>query len=682
MNKLKQLVKSIKLYFEMYEVNTVSAKKFLISFVLIFSLATASPPAQAWSIKGAIKGISSAFKSVATIVKKVVKGAIEITRIQLESVINTIRTGDFKHLVSGIVNSFAVVATMFTTCDEKKYKGIMLKCFSTERKKELMRAMDFIAAEEIGQIPNNFSSTPWRHIKKYIESLNDMGSSTIQNVAKVETFGASKDHGPTVLAFNVYGTDAISSAMYLYPLLFTHHEGMGNLESIFIGITLLHEADHSRFGPHTSGEKADKMANGPYGTGIKYLINVWKYGHKTLDLDNEQLRMIHSEISGKITDKISNESEQLKLQDLIGVLPVLGEDTYKSDLTWGEISLGRPVNILEDIWLSGDFTMNGLDDLDLRTKTVHYSGIERLKNTAFISVGVTSGDGNPGYRKFEVFPSSRVESMVPIFKSVTGRFHATHNDDRLDIIHDVPNKKIKFVMYGSRRNTSSGFTYGKWSWTSDSFTDFPQEQQWASADYDGNGIDDLAMIFNDGGKNSIYIFYKDNLTTPGFRMKKVVDKFDTFDAGNTWFGGSFDRNDAEDLFVLLATPKINSDGKESYIDVYQSTTTNFAVFGWPTPVNFKTNFDKVVVGDFDGDGKTDITNVYNDGGYIATETFFSSHFVKFLPPVKELTTIPFEANSLWRVGDYNGDGRDDLSNIIAAGQKYKVNVLIDNYTAQ
>lgn len=130
--------------------------------------------------------------------------------------------------------------------------------------------------------------------------------------------------------------------------------------------------------------------------------------------------------------------------------------------------------------------------------------------------------------------------------------------------------------------------------------------KWVAGDFDGDGLTDIAAIWNDGGTNTITVRRS---TGSSFRMSHWRTRDGGWMDSTTWLAGDFDGNGRSDLAAVW------NDGGEVSFAVYLSTGLQFAAHtqwkrrdgGWGDSVRW-------VSGDFDGDGLTDIAAIWNDGG--------------------------------------------------------------------
>jgi hypothetical protein len=167
-----------------------------------------------------------------------------------------------------------------------------------------------------------------------------------------------------------------------------------------------------------------------------------------------------------------------------------------------------------------------------------------------------------------------------------------------------------------------------------------------TGDFNGDGKDDI-VTFTHGAANDVYV---------------ALSNGTAFGAGVLW----------QDFFALNgevpAVGDVNGDGKDDIIvftrgtlgDVYValSTGTSFGVSAkWHD--FFALGNEVPGVGDFNGDGRDDIV-VFNQGSlgdvYVATSS--GSGFVGTSVKWHEYFAVNGESP---RIGDFNGDGRDDIA---------------------
>jgi len=206
-----------------------------------------------------------------------------------------------------------------------------------------------------------------------------------------------------------------------------------------------------------------------------------------------------------------------------------------------------------------------------------------------------------------------------------------------------------------RRSTGSAFAAAE-SWTGDDPSFFGGSELQGVGDFDGDGRDDLVTWNNSGGTTSL-------------RVRRSTGS--AFDAAESWtgddpsfFGGSqlqgvgdFDGDGRDDLVTW------NNSGGTTSLRVRRSTGSAFAAAeSWTgDDPSFFGGSELQGVGDFDGDGRDDLVTWNNSGGTTSLRVRRSTGSA-FAAAESWTGDDPsfFGGSALQGVGDFDGDGRDDL----------------------
>ncbi|WP_175530028.1 FG-GAP-like repeat-containing protein [Actinopolyspora lacussalsi] len=170
----------------------------------------------------------------------------------------------------------------------------------------------------------------------------------------------------------------------------------------------------------------------------------------------------------------------------------------------------------------------------------------------------------------------------------------------------------------------------------------------AGTDFNGDGYEDIAA-FTTGGATDVYTSDSNGSTFGGAtkNTSELIGK------AEDRMSGDFNGDGRSDLLITLTTPN-SDDVPIPHTYVALSNGSGFESFeSWGT----LSALDSVRVGDFNGDGKDDIVRFHGQSSGGAT--------------VRLSNGSSFESDGVWHgyfapkgerpaVGDFNGDGKDDL----------------------
>ncbi|MFH0908251.1 MAG: LamG-like jellyroll fold domain-containing protein [bacterium] len=195
-------------------------------------------------------------------------------------------------------------------------------------------------------------------------------------------------------------------------------------------------------------------------------------------------------------------------------------------------------------------------------------------------------------------------------------------------------------------------------------------QKWLVGDFNGDGKDDWVNIWNEGGYATIDLHPSSGT---GFGWERWANKMGGLGDAQKWLAGDFNGDGKDDLANMF--------GDNGYlsIDVHPSGGSSF---GWARWVTQKGGYWSdgyiVIAGDFNGDGKDDLAKIFNDsarGGRTAVDVHLSNGSTFGCE-----RWLNFEGNSIagqWIVGDFNGDGKEDLAHVFGEGPAASLAASID-----
>jgi hypothetical protein len=130
----------------------------------------------------------------------------------------------------------------------------------------------------------------------------------------------------------------------------------------------------------------------------------------------------------------------------------------------------------------------------------------------------------------------------------------------------------------------------------------------------------------------------------------------TYWSDQRWVVGDFDGDGRTDI------AKAYSDGNKNTLDIHRSTGNAFYVRNWADQVSNFRNRAKWFAGDFNGDGYADMGRVFPKAAKASIDIFVSSgsEFKRYSLKTNAGT---FSDTQKWVAGDFDGDGRDDIAKI-------------------
>jgi hypothetical protein len=271
------------------------------------------------------------------------------------------------------------------------------------------------------------------------------------------------------------------------------------------------------------------------------------------------------------------------------------------------------------------------------------------------------------------------------YRALTGDFNG---DGRTDILTISPNGGGGWRDWAALEiSQGNGFASTVWSAATpihmrngDSRADY----RVLTGDFDGNGTTDLATITRNGGGG-----WRDWVAMElsiGSRFHSTVWTANTpihmrngdSNADYRVLAGDFNGDGKTDLATITRN---GGGGWRDWVAIELSTGSGFhsTVWGANTPIHMRngdSNADyRVLAGDFNGDGKTDLATITRNGGggwhdWVAMELSTGSGFTSTVWPASTPVHMRNGGSGAdYRVlaADFNGDGKTDLATISRDG---------------
>lgn len=258
------------------------------------------------------------------------------------------------------------------------------------------------------------------------------------------------------------------------------------------------------------------------------------------------------------------------------------------------------------------------------------------------------------------FSAQRWESNAGGYWEGQRWFVADANGDGLPDLINVFNER-GFASVDVHINMRDRYQLARWETRSSGFDD---KEYWFLADVNGDGLPDLLNIFNENGKSSIFVHInmKDR-----YQLVHWERRGGTFSDMGRWFVADVNGDGLPDVLHLF------NDGGSASAEVHINTKGAFSVENWETKAGGYSDDQKWFLSDFNGDGLPDLINVFNDGGLASVDVHVNAG-TRFQWTRKETRSGAFNSEQKWFAADVNGDGLSDLINVFNDGGYASIDV--------
>ena len=180
------------------------------------------------------------------------------------------------------------------------------------------------------------------------------------------------------------------------------------------------------------------------------------------------------------------------------------------------------------------------------------------------------------------------------------------------------------------------------------YDQLPKDSEFKFADFNGDGLIDFVCCYHDKGQHQFDIY----LNHPkGFYLYRTLYFWDSEFRNAYVYPGDFNGDGLSDLLI----GKIAVNGAK-HVGIALSTGSDFDM-KFSEYTNLKPNIENIQVGDFNGDGKDEFTQLAGNTLYL-----FSPQTNTNLNPLEHPQNLHSSANIFIR--DVDGDGKDEYINII------------------
>ena len=185
----------------------------------------------------------------------------------------------------------------------------------------------------------------------------------------------------------------------------------------------------------------------------------------------------------------------------------------------------------------------------------------------------------------------------------------------------------------------------------------------SAGDFNGDGLDDIAVMYGyTKYRTEIHVFLSTGTVFQGWQTWFADSSYESSRTAGRFTAGDFNGDGLDDIAAMFEYGLYNS-----CIHVFLSTGTSFQ--GWKSWFYSDGGYaanritGRFTAGDFNGDGLDDVAAMYNYGDYIRIHVWISAGtiFNTISDFIEETQFNPLCVSGRFHGGDFDGDGLDDIA---------------------